>query len=173
VKAFSWKTIALLFCVLMFAELALPAYRGIVSAAGSDRGIFAGIWIAMGVCLALLFRALLREGITSGGIVILLAAGFTTVLMCISPLIEARGERIHILLFGLIGFQVSRDLKHKSPAFRIASALVVSAGTAGLDEILQSFTPGRYGQWKDVLLGAIGGWIGAAASFSLRRNRAS
>jgi glycopeptide antibiotics resistance protein len=74
------------------------------------------------------------------------------------PIIE---ERIHLVLFGLLGFFLARD----NDAGRLAPAFLLSVlGSllvAALDEIFQYYLPTRVGEIKDVISGGIGGIYGA------------
>ncbi|MBL8019660.1 MAG: VanZ family protein [Leptospirales bacterium] len=153
--------------ILVFAEFALPGYKWIQRSMGTDIWMFTGIWIMMAGCGVFLFTQLkFTKAGAMGRILLITCAAAAAVLVCLSPLIEARGERIHILIFGALGWSVALDLQSRSYWTRIITGMIVCSAIAALDEIFQSFLPGRFGQWKDILLGSIGGLIGAVAAFA-------
>lgn len=63
-------------------------------------------------------------------------------------------ERVHFVLFGLLGFLSLRQL----PA---AGGLALCAAVAGLDELLQAFLPARVGDWHDVGANLLAAGFGA------------
>lgn len=75
----------------------------------------------------------------------------------IGPLfLERFEERIHFILFGLLGFS-SRQL------FPYYTALFLTYAVSGLDELLQWWLPDRVGDWRDVFMnlfaGSVAVWI--------------
>lgn len=165
-RTFSRRTVAISLTIVLFAEFGLPLYKFISARAGSSEILFAAIWIAIVVCATLLARLLLSLEHKLKRFIILAVASGLAVAVCLSPLIEARGERIHIVFFGLLGWSSGMDMASRSGFQRTLGALGLCFAVAGFDEILQSFVPSRYGQWKDVLLGVLGGLSGLIASFS-------
>ncbi|MDH5184265.1 MAG: VanZ family protein [Gammaproteobacteria bacterium] len=71
----------------------------------------------------------------------------------IGPLfLERFEERIHFILFGLLGFS-SRQL------FRYFPALLLTYAVSGLDELWQWWLPDRVGDWRDVFMNMFAGFV--------------
>lgn len=63
----------------------------------------------------------------------------------------------HVFEYGLLG--ISYFFTAKYWRLSILKAITIGFMTAGLDEIIQLFVPGRAGRWIDVLLFDLGGFI--------------
>lgn len=71
-------------------------------------------------------------------------------------------ERYHLIVFGLLGFLVSRDNSSGPRGKTFGLAICSTALIAILDETLQHFLPSRVGDPRDIAFGVIGGLWGAA-----------
>ncbi|MFC1512576.1 VanZ family protein [bacterium] len=79
-------------------------------------------------------------------------------------------ERVHIALFGLLGFLTVQDFYKQFGRTSIIIALIYSFLIASIDEIFQYFLPYRFGDIRDVLFGTIGALWGIAVYFSIFEN---
>lgn len=66
--------------------------------------------------------------------------------------LERFEERIHFILFGLLGFS-SRQI------FPYYKALFLSYAVSGLDELWQWWLPDRVGDWRDVFMNMLAGLV--------------
>jgi len=88
-------------------------------------------------------------------------------LMCMGLLYAASfqifEERVHLLKYGLLAWLVCKDLSRAilRPTLLVPIGVVAAVITAMADELLQSITPGRVGDPRDVLFDAIGGLWGS------------
>lgn len=87
---------------------------------------------------------------------------------------------VHAAIYGILGALVARALRHgtaRPPSAMMTVAFVVVAASClgALDEIHQSFVPGRSPDVLDGVADAVGAALGSAAyvSFSRRRREAS
>jgi len=78
----------------------------------------------------------------------------------------------HILTYGILGIVIARSVEASSLGevtslwqrallSPILFALVMSTAIGAIDEIHQSFVPGRFGSFEDVVADSIGGLFGA------------
>lgn len=70
-------------------------------------------------------------------------------------------ERIHLILFGIVGFMFARDNVADKRWFVLLFTLVYSLFVASVDEMFQYFLPYRFGDMHDVVFGTLGGIWGA------------
>jgi len=78
-------------------------------------------------------------------------------------------ERLHLVLFGTLGALFVADnladgtqARFSEVVFLLLSAIILGVFVGTIDELLQSITPGRVGDPRDVLFNAIGALWGAA-----------
>lgn len=73
-------------------------------------------------------------------------------------------ERIHLPLFGVLGFLAAR-LWPRGPA------ILLGLGIAAGDELLQAWLPGRVGEWRDAAVNGAAVLIGLVVASTGRRAR--
>ena len=80
--------------------------------------------------------------------------------------LEVIEERVHLVIFGSLGWLLMRDLGHN---VRHAGIVVVAlcGYVAACDEIVQWQHPTRVGDPRDVIFGIVGGALGCALRWSL------
>jgi VanZ family protein len=81
----------------------------------------------------------------------------------VPPLFIGQDKLLHALVFGILGFLVAGALlpaAHQTRRRHILMAVVLVAAYAMLDEIHQSFVPGRMPEVLDVLADVGGGLLG-------------
>lgn len=118
-----------------------------------------GGFALMGAALVFLLR---RAGTTTARG--LLAATIFAGGLVASLELELAVERVHLLLFGLLGFFAARDAagRHGYRTAKIVGVWLFCLTVAALDEGLQYFLPYRVGDPRDLLFGALGGLWGSA-----------
>ncbi len=139
--------------IVAFAKISLPLYFFVAGYLG-EANMPVLIWALFGIFAVPGIVLLLRRPRQ----VLFVAAAFVVgIFVALTPLFETHGERIHLLLFGVLGVMISRDLRERGPWTALIVVLIACTLVASIDEIVQAYTPRRMGQAKDVLLGVLGG----------------
>lgn len=78
-------------------------------------------------------------------------------------------ERIHLLKYGLLSWLIASAISKQRTAASILSYSVIGAALTGCcDEVVQSFSPGRVGDPRDVIFDTIGGVWGGLVFLAAR-----
>ena len=77
-------------------------------------------------------------------------------------------ERIHLILFGLIGFLFTKDNLEDRLVKIIPFSLLFGFFAASVDEMFQLFLPYRVGDIRDVLFGGLGSLWGSIVCISVK-----
>ncbi len=147
--------------ILLLVPVGLQVFVLARDAVGND-ALRAAVWLVLAACGVLVALEFGRTRAKRGALLAVAVAGL---IVAATPLFEAYAERVHLVLFGALGWSAYGD-RRKTPgldARAVAGALVLCLCVAAIDECLQSLMPDRHGQWKDVLLAVLGGMWGVAA----------
>ena len=77
-------------------------------------------------------------------------------------------ERTHLIKYGTLAVLLCRDNSNRPPFATVIMAISGVLWVGSLDEIVQSFTPGRVGDVRDVWFNLVGGLFGVALWAILR-----
>ncbi|NDC37971.1 MAG: VanZ family protein [Proteobacteria bacterium] len=143
--------------LLMFSVVARPFYSWLVELCGRA-ALEVLLWIAFGMIAAGSIRAattLSAQRLLAFAALILIA----TVYAASFKILE---ERTHLIKYGALAVLLCRD-NSRRPFVSIASVAMVGVLTVAiLDETVQSFTPGRVGDLRDIGFDLVGGVFGVA-----------
>ena len=122
-----------------------------ITTLGGRSLITLSVWCAFllcGVALSIWLKRCSRKQLIAVVLICSLAIGHALQL-------ELAEERVHIVLFGILGFLAYTDLRKQSN-HTLLRAILFCTFIATIDETVQYFLPYRVGDLRDVLFGGIG-----------------
>lgn len=150
----SWRSYAIVLLIFALAPSARLLLRFAQSLLGKDNIplLISAIFLLLSLFIISRIRANTKRIF---GCLVLLAIG------CIGALtLPIAEERLHLLLFGALGFSLSNDFKKLPNNYFLAICMGSGIGVA--DEIFQWALPNRVGDLRDVAINSIGTLWGSA-----------
>jgi len=141
--------------LILFSIGARDIYNFLVQVLGRELLSWC-LWSAFALSAFIAGKLALKLGGRS--LLALLALAFIALAYAAS--FELLEERTHLIKYGALGWLVSRDTRDSSAQISAVGTMLAVLMVGSWDETVQSFTPGRVGDVRDVLFDCIGGVFG-------------
>lgn len=141
--------------LIIFSIVARDAYNYLVQVLGRELLSWV-LWSTFVFSAFIAGRVALKLGWRSLVALLILAC----IALAYAASFELLEERTHLIKYGALGWLVSRDTRDSSTQASAIVAMLAVLMVGSWDETVQSFTPGRVGDIRDVFFDCIGGVFG-------------